>query len=102
MTDARLSGIVSAMPLVLDNPEQITVSEVRITSFSVVVEPLSVVVNFERGYESPDGFQSIATGTASFSQDQILAVDPDATVYDAMKTALYELLESRVGPGTIS
>lgn len=90
------------MPLVLDTPEQITVTTVRISSFSVTVEPLACVVSYQTGFDTSEGFVATGSSTASFSADQISTVDPQGAVYSAMKDALYELLETRVGSGTIS
>lgn len=89
------------MPLVLDNPEQVTVTTVKITAFTLTVEPLWCQIAYQRGIDSPEGFVSIGSATATFNAEQIQAVDPDGTVYNSMKDALYELLETRVGPGTI-
>lgn len=90
------------MPLVLDNPEQIVVTTARITSFSATVEPIGCVVAYETGFSTSEGFVVTGSHVASFSADQIASVDPEGTVYSAMKDALYELLETRVGSGTIS
>lgn len=89
------------MPLNLDNPVQVAITTVKITNFYVVVEPLSVTVAFSRGYETPDGFAVIDSGTASFNADQIAEADPNAQTYAAMKESLYALLETVVGQGTI-
>ncbi|GEM_PF-2911713 len=89
------------MPLVLDNPEQLVISVVRITSFSCVIEPLSVTVNYVRGSDGPDGFRLIDGGSATFDAEEISLVDPAGTIYTSMKDALYELLELRLGGGII-
>lgn len=90
------------MPLNLDNPLQVAITTVKITNFSVVAEPLSVTISFVRGYETPAGFSAIDSGSASFDAEQIAAVDPTGQTYLAMKDALYELLETVVGDGTIT
>lgn len=89
------------MPLVLDTPTQVTVTTVKITAFTFTVEPLTCQIVYVEGYETPDGFVQTGNSTAMFNQDQILAVDPTGTVYNGMKDALYELLETVVGPGTV-
>lgn len=89
------------MPLVLDKPEPLLISVARITSFSVVIEPLAVSVNYVRGSDGPDGFMLIDGGSATFDADEIAAVDPTGSIYASMKDALYELLELRLGPGVI-
>ncbi len=89
------------MPLNLDNPVQVAITTVKIKNFYVVVEPLSVTIAFERGFETPDGFSVIDSGSASFNADQIAEVDPSAQTYASMKDSLYALLETVVGQGTI-
>jgi predicted cupin superfamily sugar epimerase len=90
------------MPLELDTPELVTVTTVRIVSFSCTVSPLTVTVVYQNGVSQPDGsFQSVTSGMAIFDQAQIETVDPDGTIYTSMKDALYQLLETVVGPGTI-
>lgn len=90
------------MPLVLDDPETVTIQTVRITSFNCIVEPLICQVNYVTGTTDAQGvFTQIGGGTATFDQAQIAVVDPTGSIYNSMKDALYELLESVVGPGTI-
>ena len=90
------------MPLVLDDPEQVTVTEVRIVSFSCTVEPLTCTVIYNKGFLNPDGsYQAVSSGMATFDQAQIAVVDPTGSIYASMKDALYELVETQVGPGVI-
>ena len=90
------------MPLVLDDPEQLQITTVRITSFLCQVEPLSVSVFYVRGYYRATGeWVVVDNNSATFNQDEIAVVDPEGATYDAMKTDLYELLETRLGPGVI-
>lgn len=89
------------MPLQLDDPTQVTITTVRIVSFSCVVEPLSCTVNYVRGYQTADGWVTIDGGTAQYDAAAIANVDPSGTIYASMKDALYELLETTVGAGTI-
>jgi hypothetical protein len=89
------------MPLQLDDPAQVTISTVKIVSFSCLVEPLFCTVNYVRGYDSPGGWVTIDGGTAQYDAAAIATVDPDGTIYTLMKDALYELLETTVGAGII-
>lgn len=89
------------MPLVLDTPTQVTVTTVKITSFNFTVNPEICQIVYVEGYETPDGFVQVGNNTATYNQEQIAAVDPDGTIYSSMKDALYQLLETTVGPGTV-
>ena len=89
------------MPLQLDDPAQVTITTVKIVSFSCLVEPLSCTVNYVRGYETPSGWVTIDGGTAQYDAAAIATVDPNGTIYTSMKDALYELLETTVGAGII-
>lgn len=89
------------MPLVLDAPEQVTIASVRITNFTCIVSPLTATINFERGFETAEGFKAIDSGSVCFDQDQIAEVDPTGSIYSSLKDALYELLKVHVGTGTV-
>lgn len=89
------------MPLILDNPQTISLGEVKITSFQVYLAPeLSVCVQYVIG--DPSEFSPIQAGSATFGAAEIFKVDPSGSVTDALKDALYELLETRLGPGQVT
>lgn len=91
------------MPFVLQHPQQVVIDTVRITSFSVNVEAMTVQVNFVRGSLEQDGsLRVIDGGSASFSSDEVASVDSNGAVYGSMKAALYSLLTLRLGDGQIS
>jgi len=88
------------MPLILDNPQVVSLGEVKIVNFSVVVEPeLSVAIGYVIG--DPSEFAPVQHGAATFGPAEIAQVDPSGSTVEAMKEALYQLLELRLGPGTI-
>ena len=88
------------MPLILDNPQQVSLGEVKITQFQVTVVPeLSVTIAYVIG--DPSEFAPVQHGAATFGPAEIAQVDPSGSTVEAMKDALYQLLELRLGPGTI-
>jgi hypothetical protein len=87
------------MPLILDNPEVITVGSVRINSFSVRLLP-TIAIDIQYCRIADDG-SSADYKVASFGPDDVAKVDPSGATYDAMKLAMYALLETIVGPGTV-
>jgi hypothetical protein len=89
------------MPFILQTPQEIVIDTVRITGFSVTVDPLAVQILYARGINGPNGFEQKDSGSVSFSSDEVLAVDPAGSVYSSMKGALYALLQTRLGAGTI-
>lgn len=89
------------MPLILDNPQTLTLAEVKITSFQVYLAPeLSVCVQYVIG--DPSEFAPVQIGSATFGAAEIAKVDPSGSVTDGMKDALYALLETRLGPGQVT
>jgi hypothetical protein len=89
------------MPLILDKPEVVTVNAVRVVSFRVQSEPLSIEVNYQRGVDKNGAFAATDAATALFDTAAIEQVDPQGKLYDGIKDAIYTLLESVVGQGTI-
>ena len=90
------------MPLTLNTPKEVIIDTIKISEFSVAVEPLSVRIGYVRGRSGADGFEQIDGGSVQFSAEDVLAVDPAGDVYGAIKGALYALLVARIGSGTIS
>lgn len=89
------------MPLALQTPQEIVIDTVQITGFTVQISPLSVQIVFARGINGPNGFEQRDSGSVAFSSDEILAIDPAGSVYSSMKDALYALLQTRIGAGTV-
>lgn len=89
------------MPLILDNPQTLTLAEVKIVAFQCVVQPeLRISVQYVVG--DPSEFAPVQSGSATFDAAEIGIVDPNGTVTEAMKDALYKLLELRLGPGQVT
>lgn len=89
------------MPLVLDNPQVVSLAEVKITSFQCVVQP-ELLISVQYVIGDPSEFAPVQVGSATFGPAEITQVDPHGALTDAMKDALYQLLELRLGPGVIS
>lgn len=89
------------MPFTLHTPQEIVIDTVRITGFSVTVDPMSVQILYVRGVNGPNGFEQKDSGAVSFSSDEVMAVDPAGSIYSSMKDALYALLQTRLGAGTV-
>lgn len=87
------------MPLILNNPEVITVGSVKINSFSVRLAPtIAVEIQYSRIGED---WRAADYKVSTFGPDDVAKVDPSGATYDAMKMAMYALLELVVGPGTV-
>jgi len=89
------------MPLILDNPSTVTLAEVKITSFQCVVAP-ELLISVQYVIGDPSEFAPVQVGSATFNAAEIATVDPNGTVTEAMKDALYALLELRLGPGQVT
>jgi len=87
------------MPLILDTPEVITVGSVKINSFSVRLAP-TIAVEIQYCRINDDG-SAADYKVSTFGPDDVAQVDPSGKTYEAMKQAMYALLELVVGPGTV-
>lgn len=90
------------MPLVFDNPEQLSLDAAKVQAIHIVLSPsLQVSIQYVSGPE--DGAEIVAakSGAESFDQAQYAAVDADGSVYAQVKDLAYKLLETRLGAGQI-
>ncbi len=90
------------MPFVLTDPRTYQVDTVRIVSFTASVAPRGVAVAYERGCFLGEKFIAVEAGTATFDAGALAAVDPGDKIYAAVKQALYTLLRSTSGDGSIT
>jgi len=90
--------------------EDVALDTIRITSFTVTVEPaLSVAITVELGYMEGSAFKRLNVETfrlndASVAVKIMEIVTPGDTTYGAVKSCLYELLQEHgmLPEGTIT
>ncbi len=89
------------MPLILQEPQTVKIDTVRITSFTASVAPRGITVSYERGYWLGDKFIATESRTDAFDAAALGTVDPGDKIYEAVKAALYQLVQGRAGAGTV-
>ena len=84
------------MPLNLNNPITTVLDKVRVEQFTVSPQMNTVMIHYSRGYEENGQYVP-----KEYSSENFEDVSFDATLYDAVKSALYDLLNSKVNAANV-
>jgi hypothetical protein len=83
------------MPLNLNTPIIATLDKVRVEQFTVSPQLGTVMIHYSKGYDDENG-QYIAREYASENFEDVVF---DSALYDLVKTALYDLLNTKLNNG---
>ena len=90
------------MPLVFDNPEQLSLDAAKVQAITIVLSPVfQVSLQYVSGPEDGANVVPAKGGAESFSEAEYSAIDVSGAVYAQVKNVAYKLLETRLGSGQI-
>lgn len=90
------------MPLVFNQPEVVTLAAAKITSLKIQLEPLAIVISYNLGPVSGVEVVEVKEGSQAFDQSEYAQLDPAGATYDAVKALAYQLLETKLGAGSVT
>lgn len=90
------------MPLVFAQPKFFAVDAAQITSIAIQPNPLQIVISYETGTVVGADLSAAQSGAEVFGADDLAAVDPNGTAYEAVKAVAYALLKAKLGAGTVT
>lgn len=90
------------MPLVFNNPEQVSLDAAKVQAITIILHPsLQVSLQYVAGPEDGANVVPAKSGAESFTEAEYGAIDASGAVYQQVKDVAYKLLETRLGPGEI-
>lgn len=87
------------MPLILKSPQSYAIDTVRITALTLDAAK-GITVSYQRGCYLGEKFFAVETSTATFDAAAVAGAGADKACVK-LEAAAYELLQARVGPGTV-